>query len=57
MPDLPTEIWTIVAKHLRRKPPVGESGNWNDHFHQQDLVNLMRVDKVSGIRYHAGKDA
>jgi len=38
----------MIAKYLKREPPpAGRPGNWNDHFHQQDLANLMRVDKVS----------
>jgi hypothetical protein len=48
VPQLPPEIWALIAKYLKREPPpVGERGNWNDHFHQQDLANLMRVNEVS----------
>lgn len=48
MKELPGELWTMVALELKREPPpVGVAANWNDHFHQQDLVNLMRVDQVS----------
>lgn len=48
MKELPEEIWTMIARNLKREPPpVGQQGNWNDHFHQQDLVNLMRVNLVS----------
>lgn len=50
MPELPEEIWTMIAKHVKREPPaVGEAGNWNDHFHQQDLTSLMRVNSVSAL--------
>lgn len=45
--ELPTEIWTMIAKELRRAPPPpGTDANWNDHFHQHDLVSLQRVNKV-----------
>lgn len=48
VPQLPPEIWAMIAKYLKREPPpVGERGNWNDHFHQQDLANMMRVNEVS----------
>jgi hypothetical protein len=48
MPELPPEIWTIIAKHVKREPPtVGQPGNWNDDFNQQDLTSLMRVNRVS----------
>lgn len=48
MPELPLEIWSMIAKYLKREPPpAGRPGNWNDHFHQQDLANMMRVDQVS----------
>lgn len=46
--ELPMEVWTMIAKDLKREPPpAATNANWNDHFHQQDLVNLQRVDKVS----------
>jgi hypothetical protein len=45
--ELPVEIWRMVAKELKREPPPPNTkANWNDHFHQQDLVNLQRVSKV-----------
>ena len=48
MPDLPPEIWTVIAKLLKREPPpAGQPANWDTHLHQQDLVSLQRVDKVS----------
>jgi hypothetical protein len=48
MPDLPPEIWTIIVKLLKREPPpAGQPANWDTHLHQQDLVSLQRVDKVS----------
>jgi len=48
MTDLPPEIWTIIAKLLKREPPsAGQPANWDTHLHQQDLVSLQRVDKVS----------
>ena len=51
MPELPAEIWTMIAKHVKRDPPpAGEPGNWNDHFHQQDLTSLMRVNHVSLVQ-------
>jgi hypothetical protein len=47
MKELPIELWTKVAKELKREPPpAGTKANWNDHFHQQDLVSLQRVSKV-----------
>ena len=47
MKELPTELWTKIAKELKREPPpAGTKANWNDHFHQQDLVSLQRVSKV-----------
>lgn len=50
MPVLPPEIWTMIAKQVKRAPPpAGEAGNWNDHFHQQDLTSLMRVNQVSAV--------
>lgn len=50
MKELPEEIWKMIARNLKREPPpVGEKGNWNDHFHQQDLVSLMRVNLVSPV--------
>jgi hypothetical protein len=57
MPELPLEIWAVIAKHVKRDPPpAGECGNWNNHFHQQDLVNLMRVNQVSRVRLQARHD-
>jgi hypothetical protein len=51
MPELPAEIWAMIAKHVKRgPPPAGEHGNWSDHFHQQDLTSLMRVNHVSLFR-------
>jgi len=51
VPQLPPEIWAMIARYLKREPPpVGERGNWNDHFHQQDLANLMRLNEVSDFR-------
>ena len=51
MPELPAEIWSMIVKHVKREPPpAGEPGNWNDHFHQQDLTSLMRVNHVSLFR-------
>lgn len=48
MPDLPTEIWTVIAKLIKREPPpAGQQANWETELHQQDLVSLQRVDKVS----------
>jgi hypothetical protein len=48
VPALPSEIWLMIAEQLKREsPPVGEAGNWNDHFNQQDLTRLMRVNSVS----------
>jgi len=53
MPELPPEIWTMIAKHVKREPPpVGEVGNWNwnEHFHQQDLTSLMRVNQARRVQ-------
>ena len=48
VPALPREMWLMIAKQVKREPPpVGEPGNWNDHFNQQDLTRLMRVNSVS----------
>jgi hypothetical protein len=48
VPALPSEIWLMIAKQVKREPPpVGEAGNWNDNFSQQDLTRLMRVNSVS----------
>lgn len=45
--ELPAELWAQVAGYLKRQPPTpGEKANWNDDFHQQDLVNLQRCSKV-----------
>lgn len=50
VPQLPPEIWAKIAKYLKREPPpVGQPGNWNDHFHQQDLANMMRLNEVSDV--------
>ena len=47
MPDLPTEIWTVIAKLIKREPPLaGQPANWDTELNQQDLVSLQRVDKV-----------
>jgi hypothetical protein len=52
MPDLPPEIWTIIVKLLKRDPPpAGQPANWDTHLHQQDLVSLQRVDKVSPLSW------
>lgn len=52
MPELPPEIWSMIVKHVKRDlPPAGAPGNWNDHFHQQDLTSLMRVNHVSLFRF------
>jgi hypothetical protein len=48
VPALPQEIWTMIAKLVKNEPPPdGEAGNWDDHFNQQDLTRLMRVNSVS----------
>jgi hypothetical protein len=55
MPDLPPELWTIIAKLLKRDPPpAGQPSNWDTHLHQQDLVSLQRVDKVSPSQTELG---
>jgi hypothetical protein len=52
MPELPPEIWASIIENLKRQPPsAGEPANWNDDLHQQDLVSMQRVNKVS-IFYH-----
>lgn len=55
MKELPEEVWTIVAQHAKRVPPPAcTTANWNDHFNQQDLVNLMRVSRVSPFTSRMG---
>jgi len=50
MPDLPTEIWTVIANLIKREPPPAEQpANWDTELNQQDLVSLQRVDKVSPL--------
>jgi hypothetical protein len=48
--ELPPELWSIIARDLKREPPPRRArANWNDDFNQQDLVTLQRVSKVSHL--------
>ena len=51
MKELPLELWSIIAKLVKRQqPPAGAEANWNDHLNQQDLVSLQRVNKVRQVQ-------
>lgn len=50
MKELPLELWSIIAKLVKRQQPAaGAEANWNDHLNQQDLVSLQRVNKVRQV--------
>lgn len=52
MPELPVEIWVMIANNVKRQPPpAGQAANWNDHLNQQDLTSLMRVNQVSQVNH------
>jgi len=52
MKELPLELWSIIAKLVKRQqPPAGAEANWNDHLNQQDLVSLQLVSKVHHLSY------
>lgn len=48
MKELSLEVWSLVARHLKKPPPPppGEPANWNDHFNEHDLLALQRACKV-----------